>query len=80
MLENWSSLSRAERDAAYNSNGAVADSPALIERRNSLSTAFRAAHAGSLDVPYGKEPRQKWDRYPALQPDAPCLVFIQGGY
>ena len=43
MLPGWSTLSRAERDAAYNNNAAVADSAALIERRNAQSAVFRGA-------------------------------------
>jgi arylformamidase len=80
MLSGWSTLSQAERDAAYNNNAAVADSAALIERRNAASLAFRGAHPGGLDVPYGPGPRQRFDLYPAKTPDAPCLVFVHGGY
>lgn len=80
MLANWATMSQAECDAAYNNNGAVANSPALIEARNAASKAYRAAHPAALDVPYGRGPRQKWDLYPAARADAPCLVFIHGGY
>jgi arylformamidase len=80
MLAGWSTLSQAERDAAYNNNAAVADSAALIERRNLASAAFRSAHPGGLDEPYGPRPRQCFDLYPADTPAAPCLVFIHGGY
>ena len=80
MLANWQILSQAERDAAYNNNAAVANSAALIERRNADSAAFRNAHPAGLDVSYGPEPRQRFDRYPASSAAAPCLVFIHGGY
>jgi acetyl esterase/lipase len=80
MLAGWSTLSQAERDAAYNNNAAVADSVALIERRNAASLAFRSAHAGGLDVPYGPGARQRFDLFAAKSPAAPCLVFIHGGY
>ena len=80
MLANWAQMSQAERDAAYNNNGAVANSPALIEARNAASKAYRAAHATALDIPYGPAPRQRWDLYPAQDAKAPCLVFIHGGY
>jgi arylformamidase len=80
MRAGWSTLSQTERNAAYNNNAAVADSAALIERRNVQSAAFRGAHPGGLDVPYGPGPRQRWDLYPAKMPNAPCLVFIHGGY
>jgi len=78
--EAWATLSQAERDAAYNNNAAVADSPAQIAARDAASAAFRAAHPEALDIPYGDAPRQKFDLYPAGDAGAPCLVFIHGGY
>ena len=77
---SWTSLTQAERDAAYDNNGAVADSPALIEKRNAGSAVYRKAHPAGLDIPYGPKERNRWDLYPAKNPDAPCLVFIHGGY
>ena len=80
MHPNWATLSRAERDAAYNNNAAVANSSQLIEARNAASKAYRAAHAAGLDVPYGPGARQRFDLYPGPSAAAPCLVFIHGGY
>jgi arylformamidase len=80
MLAGWATLSQAARDAAYNNNVAVANSAALVERRNTASAAFRAAHPAGLDVPYGRAPRQRFDLFPASSATAPCLVFIHGGY
>jgi acetyl esterase/lipase len=77
---NWASLTQAARDAAYDNNGAVADSPALIEKRNAGSAVYRKAHPAALDIPYGPRERNRFDLYPAMNPDAPCLVFIHGGY
>jgi arylformamidase len=77
---NWAALSQAERDAAYDNNKAVANSPALIAARNEASAKFRAAHAAALDIAYGKRERTKIDLYPARDKSAPCLVFIHGGY
>ena len=78
--DRWASLDAAERDAAYNNNAAVANSPKWIERRNSDSAAYRSAHANALDVAYGASERTAFDLYPAANPRAPCLVFIHGGY
>lgn len=77
---SWSTLSQAERDAAYDNNGAVANSPALIEERNRLSAAYRAKPGALLDLNYAPAERTRWDLYPAADPNAPCLVFIHGGY
>jgi acetyl esterase/lipase len=76
----WGELSQAERDAAYNNATAVADSPALNKIRNETSAAFRAANTIGLDKAYGPTQRNAWDIYPGGDPDAPCLVFIHGGY
>lgn len=80
MLANWAQMSQAERDAAYNNNGAVANSSALIEARNTASAAYRVANSSGLDVAYGPAPRHRWDLYPDRSASAPCFVFIHGGY
>ncbi len=79
-LPDWGSLSREARDAAYNNSAAVAQSAVLNAAREVASTAFRAAHALHLDLPYGRGERNAWDLFPTPDPDAPCLVFIHGGY
>ncbi len=76
---NWGSLSRAEREAAYN-NRAAADGDGWIARWTEMSSAVRAAHPGHLDLAYGPLERNCWDLFPAADPAAPCLVFIHGGY
>jgi acetyl esterase/lipase len=77
---SWAALSQAERDAAYDNNKAVANSPSLIAARNEASARYRAAHATALDIPYGTRERTKIDLYPSRDKSAPCLVFIHGGY
>ncbi len=76
----WVFLDQAERDKAYDNNGAVANSAELVEARNRGSAAYRAAHAATLDIPYADGERTRFDLYPAADPQAPCLVFIHGGY
>jgi len=77
---NWGTMSKAERDAAYNNSDAVKNSAELNEMRTTRSAAFRKAHAQHLDIPYGPRERNKWDLFPAKDANAPCLVFIHGGY
>ena len=77
---NWGTMSRAERDAAYDNSGAVKNSPELNTARAAGSAAFRAAHPEHLDLRYGPLERNTWDLFPAKDPKAPCLVFIHGGY
>jgi acetyl esterase/lipase len=76
----WGTLSQAQRNAAYDNNAAVGNSPALIQERNAASAAFRAAHPAQLDLAYGPRERNRWDLFPAENPGAPCLVFMHGGY
>lgn len=80
LPEGWSSWPQQARDDAYDNTGQVADSAQQIAARNAASAAFRAAHGGHLDLPYGEAEREKWDLYPGRGSAAPCLVFIHGGY
>ena len=77
---NWGTMSRDERDAAYNNTNAVKNSAELNAAREAQSAAFRKAHPEHLDIPYGPAERNKWDLFPAADPNAPCLVFVHGGY
>lgn len=73
-------MSQLARNTAYNNNAAVADAPRLIQNRNERSAAYRNTHPNHLDLSYGTGERQKWDLYGADNTDAPCFVFIHGGY
>jgi arylformamidase len=77
---DWAGMSQAERDAAYDNVAAVANSATLIAEGRAAAAPYRAARTGHLDLPYGTRARQKWDLYPGSNPQAPCLVFIHGGY
>ncbi|SJZ92226.1 Acetyl esterase/lipase [Enhydrobacter aerosaccus] len=77
---NWGTMSRAERDAAYNNSMAVKNSSELSAAREAESKAFRQAHPQHLDLRYGPKERNTWDLFPAADPNAPCIVFIHGGY
>ena len=76
----WAELSQAERSAAYDNNAAVKNSPALIAERNEASSRLRGTLKSHLDLPYGERANNKIDLYPAAKPDAPCLMFVHGGY
>jgi hypothetical protein len=77
---NWGMLSQAERDAAYNNTDAVKNSAELNAARIALSAEFRGKHPEHLDLKYGPKERNTWDLFPAKDENAPCLVFIHGGY
>src|SRR3954465_12491932 len=77
---NWGTMSRDERDAAYNNTNAVKNSAELNAAREAASAAFRQAHPQHLDTPSGPRERKKGVFFPAADPTAPCLVFVHGGY
>lgn len=77
---NWGTMSREERDAAYNNSRAVKNAAQLNAAREVASAAFRKAHPEHLDLRYGPKERNLWDLFPASDPRAPCIVFIHGGY
>jgi acetyl esterase/lipase len=52
----------------------------LNTERAAASAAFRSAHAEHLELRYGPRERNTWDLFPAASANAPCLVFIHGGY
>ena len=79
-MKNWTTMSRAERDAAYDNTNAVKNSAELNAARIAASEVFRKAHPEHLDVRYGPKERNTWDLFPARDPNAPCFVFIHGGY
>ena len=76
----WATMSRAERDAAYDNGAAVSDSSQIVERWVAASTTFRGQRSQHIDLPYGPGERNKCDLFPGNDPMAPCLVFIHGGY
>ena len=78
--ENWATMTRKERDAAYDNSAAVPDGPAMVDRWNAASVALRKANAKTIDLAYGRRERNRWDLFPAADAGAPCLVFIHGGY
>ena len=63
---NWGTMSRDERDAAYNNTDAVKNSAALSAARQEASAVFRKKHPERLDIPYGPRERNKWDLFPAM--------------
>jgi arylformamidase len=79
---NWMTMSLEARNLAFN-NVAHAGA-AFVQRKNenwiAASTALRTQRSEHLDLPYATKDRTKWDFYPSTNPNAPCFVFIHGGY
>lgn len=68
-------------DAQYNNRARVADHAQVLQSWAQASALTRSqAPNARLDVPYGDAAGETLDIFPALQPGAPVLVFIHGGY
>jgi len=78
--ENWATMDRPKRDAAYNNSLAVPEAGQITAGWDAASARLRAANAQTMDLAYGPRERNRWDLFPAEKPDAPCLVFIHGGF
>ena len=78
---NWGMMSRAERDAAYNNTDAVKNSAELNEARIAASAAFRQGPCRSIST-CATGPGSATPGTSSLPPiaNAPCIVFIHGGY
>lgn len=67
----------------YNARAMVPDHADFIRRWAADSRAARQAEACFLDIPWGGQPGQTLDMFPARRPrrgGAPLLVFLHGGY
>jgi arylformamidase len=73
-------MTRAEGDAAYNVAAAVRNTAQITEGFAEASARLRSQRSKHLDLAYGPGDRNKWDLFPGDNPQAPCLVFIHGGY
>ena len=67
-------------DSMYNNRALVPDFADHFARWQSTSLAARHLWPCKLEVPYGDGVNETLDIFPALQPNAPVVVFIHGGY
>ena len=64
----------------YNARASIPDHPQIFTRWQHDSALVRRTHAGLLDLPFGSQPGERLDFYPAHTRNAPLLVFIHGGW
>lgn len=67
----------------YDNRARVPEHPAIFERWNAETAAYRAQSPGAqLGISYGPSPRQTIDLFPgkAAAADAPLAMFIHGGW
>jgi hypothetical protein len=50
----WATMTRADRNAAYNNNAAVSDREQITERWRTASARIRSQRPQHIDLPYGR--------------------------
>lgn len=80
MAAVYRDLDQATLDAEYNLRARVPEHGTILARWAADSAAVRRAMPCQLDVRYGPGRLQTLDVFPAINPVAPLLVFIHGGY
>jgi arylformamidase len=73
-------MNRIQLDAAYNNTAAVPERGAIVADWAARSATVRREHNSHLDLTYGDSPRERLDLFLAVNPKAPTLAFIHGGY
>ena len=69
-------------DEQYNNRARIPEHPAILQGWADASAHALANLHGALDVPYGVDPSEKLDIFPALRGGgaAPVFVYLHGGY
>jgi len=76
----WRGYDQESLDAQYNNRRRFPDYIARFEAWAQWSTATRTALDARLDLPFGDQPSERLDVFPAARSGAPLYVFIHGGY
>ena len=72
--------SREDLDREYDNRRKVAGAAVIAERWMADGAVARRQLSCDLDVPYGSDPRQRLDIFPAAKAGGPILAFVHGGY
>lgn len=73
-------FNQAELDAGYDNTNAVADSAVQLKGFDMRSEELAKQFFSTIDLSYGKYPRNKFDFFSCGNKKAPLFVFIHGGY
>ncbi|MEX0759857.1 MAG: alpha/beta hydrolase, partial [Tistlia sp.] len=76
----WRGYDKAALDRQINLRARTPEHVEFFARWAEDSRRVRAAADGRLDLPYGDQPMQTLDFFPAGKPDAPLIAFVHGGY
>lgn len=67
-------------DAQFNNRARVPQAPQILARWAQASARARSETPCVLDLPYGLDPSERLDVFPAPVAGSPVLVFIHGGW
>ena len=76
----YAGYDRDALDVQYNNRQRFADYLDYFEKWTDWSTRTRERLTCRTDVPFGATDAEKFDVFPAAQPNAPVCMFIHGGY
>ncbi|KAF1037770.1 MAG: Acetylxylan esterase [Herbaspirillum frisingense] len=79
-MKTYRNYTREVLDLQYNVRQRVPDFQDYFDRFAREAEAARQAHPHLTDVPYGDDPLQSFDFFPASSNGRPLLTFIHGGY
>ncbi|WP_424630403.1 alpha/beta hydrolase [Bradyrhizobium sp. SYSU BS000235] len=73
-------MDRAALNAAYNNTKAVADVQTIFADFRSRGAHLYETAPCERDLPYGDQPRQRFDLFRGRGANTPTMVYIHGGY
>ncbi|MGB2818543.1 MAG: alpha/beta hydrolase [Burkholderiaceae bacterium] len=79
-MPSTAALNPSALEREYNARAAIPDHPQIFARWAEQAAMTRRRRAGLIDMPYGEDPGERLDFFPAMQRNSPLLVFIHGGY
>lgn len=83
MTGNSSAAERTDEQRALDAEftlDTIADLPAVRARREDAARSADQRFKSIRDIPYGDDPAQTLDLYPAAQSSAPVQIFVHGGF
>ncbi|MGZ8274222.1 MAG: alpha/beta hydrolase [Burkholderiaceae bacterium] len=79
-MPSSAALNPVAMEREYNARASIPEHPQIFARWAEQGAMTRRRRAGLIDMPYGDDPGERLDFFPAMQRNSPLLVFIHGGY
>jgi len=79
-MEDKMLLDITDWDDAYSNAKYIPDSDKIVDLWNSAAKTFRQQTPSTLDIPYGENPRERFDLFMPSSSPKGLVIFIHGGY